>query len=84
MSDKSPIDFLKHILDECVFILNSVPKDLTKTELLEKEILKRAMPKLIHDYAGINYNIVWDVVKNKIPILKTQIEKVIAKEKTNE
>lgn len=35
--------------------------------------------KLIHDYFGVNYSIVWDVVKNKIPELKIQIEKVIDK-----
>ncbi len=34
--------------------------------------------KLIHDYMGINYNIVWDVAKNKIPDLKKQIDKVIS------
>ncbi len=33
--------------------------------------------KLIHDYFGINYTIVWDVVKNKIPDLKRQMEIVI-------
>lgn len=34
---------------------------------------------LIHDYFGINYAIVWDVVKNKIPELLSQIEKLIEK-----
>ena len=29
--------------------------------------------RLIHDYLGINYSIVWDVVCNKIPELKKQI-----------
>ena len=33
--------------------------------------------KLIHDYFGINYSIVCDVVKNKIPELTKQIEKVL-------
>jgi len=33
--------------------------------------------KLIHDYFGINYSIVWDVIKNKIPELTKQIEKVL-------
>ena len=33
--------------------------------------------KLIHDYFGINYSIVWDVAKNKIPELTKQIERVI-------
>lgn len=30
--------------------------------------------KLIHDYVGVDYTIVWDVVKNRIPILQTQIQ----------
>ncbi|VAW29160.1 Protein of unknown function DUF86, BT0167 group [hydrothermal vent metagenome] len=36
--------------------------------------------KLIHDYFGINYSIVWDVVLNKIPNLKNQIEKILSEE----
>ena len=36
--------------------------------------------KLIHDYFGINYSIVWDVVKNKIPELYEQIARVIEEE----
>jgi uncharacterized protein with HEPN domain len=39
--------------------------------------------KLIHDYFGINYSIVWDVVKNKIPSLSIQIENVINENKEN-
>ena len=33
--------------------------------------------RLVHDYMGINYNIVWDVAKNIIPTLTTQIEEII-------
>jgi len=29
--------------------------------------------KLIHDYMGVNYVIVWDVVRSKIPALHNQI-----------
>lgn len=36
--------------------------------------------RLIHDYMGINYSIVWDVVKNKIPDLHKQIVDVIEDE----
>ena len=36
--------------------------------------------KLIHDYMGVNYLIVWDVAKNIIPVLIPQIEAIIAKE----
>src|ERR1035437_6752479 len=34
--------------------------------------------RLIHDYMGINYSIVWDVIKNKIPELHEQIDGVIS------
>lgn len=39
--------------------------------------------KLIHDYMGINYLIVWDVAKNIIPILIPQIKEVIENEFSN-
>ena len=33
--------------------------------------------RLVHDYMGVNYLIVWDVAKNIIPELTMQIEDVI-------
>lgn len=29
---------------------------------------------LIHHYFGVNYKIVWDVVKNQVPDLKKKVE----------
>ncbi len=37
--------------------------------------------RLIHNYFGIDYDIVWDVVINKIPPLHQEIKKIIDKEK---
>ncbi|MCE7065843.1 DUF86 domain-containing protein [Dyadobacter sp. CY326] len=34
--------------------------------------------RLIHDYMGVNYSIVWDVAKNFIPSIKIQIEEIIS------
>jgi uncharacterized protein with HEPN domain len=36
--------------------------------------------RLIHDYMGVNYSIVWDVIKNKIPELSGQIQELLEKE----
>jgi uncharacterized protein with HEPN domain len=36
--------------------------------------------RLVHDYMGINYRIVWDVAKNIIPEVRSQIAAVIAAE----
>ena len=34
--------------------------------------------RLVHDYRGVNYYIVWDVAKNIIPTLTGQIETIIS------
>ncbi len=33
--------------------------------------------KLIHGYFGVNYQIVWETVQRRIPILKIQIHKIM-------
>lgn len=110
---KEPIEFLKHIADECTYLL-SVNKELSKDDFLDDETLKRAVvrsleiigeatkkipadfkvkwssiqwknmagmrDRLIHDYIGVNYSIVWDVFYNKIPELNNQIQDVLNKE----
>jgi uncharacterized protein with HEPN domain len=36
--------------------------------------------RLIHGYFGIDYDIVWDAVVNKIPLLQSQIEQIMRAE----
>ena len=108
---KEPKEYLRHINDECQFIL-SVSKDLSEENFLKDEILKRAVvrsleiigeatkkipadfkvkwssiewknmagmrDRLIHDYMGINYAIVWDVIQNKVPDMNKQISKLLS------
>ena len=31
--------------------------------------------KVVHEYFGVNWSILWDVVKNKLPQLKEQLER---------
>lgn len=111
---KEPVEYLKHIRDECLFIISVTGDDLSKETFIKDETLKRAVvrsleiigeatkkipadfkvkwesvswknmsgmrDRLIHDYLGVNYSIVWDVIKNKIPELYNQIIEVIEKE----
>lgn len=37
--------------------------------------------KLIHDYFGIDYEIVWDIVANEIPALKKQVGAILKNKK---
>ena len=38
--------------------------------------------KVIHHYFGVDYEIVWDVAMNKIPILRSQIDEILQNEDT--
>ena len=33
--------------------------------------------RLIHDYFGVDYELVWDVVQNRIPVLRRQIASIV-------
>ena len=108
---KEPLEYLKHIRDEIAFILSVINPEMTKSDFLSDETLKRAVlrslevigeatkkipadfkvkwnkikwknmagmrDRLIHDYMGVNYSIVWDVVKNKIPELQEQVDEIL-------
>ena len=36
--------------------------------------------RLIHDYFGVDYDIIWDVVENKIPSLREDILEILEQE----
>ena len=36
--------------------------------------------RLIHNYLGVDYDIVWDVVINKVPTLRSELERVLQQE----
>ena len=103
---RSPLEYLRHILDETAYLLSQT-EGLSKEQYLLDETLRRAFvrsievigeaakqvpedtrqkypqvewrammgmrDRLIHGYFGIDHDIVWDVVINKIPGLKQEI-----------
>ena len=104
-------EFLRHILDECDYILSVIDEEKAFEDFINDDTLKRAVvrsleiigeaskqipedicqkhnnipwrnmaglrDKLIHHYFGINYHIVWDVIKNKIPTIKEDVLTII-------
>ena len=38
--------------------------------------------KLIHDYFGIDYEIVWDIIQNKLPDLNKEVSDILNSEKS--
>jgi len=112
---RSPLEYLRHILDETAYLLSQT-KGLSKEQYLLDETLRRAFvrsievigeaakqvpedtrqkypqvewrammgmrDRLIHGYFGIDHDIVWDVVINKIPGLQQEIEKILGQEES--
>jgi len=58
-----------------------VPDDFReKFPQIEWRAMAGMRDKFIHDYFGVDYDLVWDVVKNKIPPLKNHLENIIRQE----
>lgn len=58
-----------------------IPDDFkNKHPHVEWKAMAGMRDKLIHDYFGIDYEIVWDVVINKVPTLYEKIQGLLQKE----
>jgi len=56
----------------------NIPEEIRKINAqIEWRKMAGMRDMMIHGYFSINYRIVWDVVQNKIPTLKQQIEVIL-------
>jgi uncharacterized protein with HEPN domain len=59
----------------------NVPEELRiKYPLVEWRKMAGIRDKIIHDYFGIDYDIIWKTIETKIPSLKEWLEIIIEKE----
>ncbi len=85
-SDKTKDDFLadetlKRAVVRSLEIIGEATKKISvdfklKWDTINWKDMAGMRDRLIHDYMGVNYSIVWDVVKNKIPTLYNQIVEI--------
>ncbi|MGH2567311.1 MAG: HepT-like ribonuclease domain-containing protein, partial [Bacteroidota bacterium] len=62
---------------------NVPPHIQQKYQSIEWRTIAGMRDKLIHYYFGVDYEIVWDVVINKIPQLRQDVEEILRKERTS-
>lgn len=80
-------DVLRRAFVRSIEIIGEASNKLTaqfKKEYPEPEWRKFSATRnhLIHGYFVVDYEIVWDIVENKIPLLESQILEILEKEKT--
>jgi len=60
-----------------------VPEDIRKKySFVDWRKISALRDILIHEYFGVDFDILWDIVKNKIPILKNDVKKILELEKS--
>jgi uncharacterized protein with HEPN domain len=60
-----------------------VPEDIRqKYPHIQWRAMAGMRDRLIHGYFGIDYDIVWDVVINKIPALQQDVEEILRNEES--
>lgn len=82
IKDKMRIDAIVRnfeIIGEAASKISQEIKD--KYPIVEWQKISDFRNVLAHEYFGIKYKIMWDMIKNKLPGLKTAIQSILEKEK---
>ena len=87
------LDFDSFILDEIIYdavirnleiigeASNKIPKSIQKNyDHIEWRKISGLRNILIHNYSGIDDDIIWDVIKKKLPVLEKQLKLILKEE----
>lgn len=75
---RSGSELLQHILAEADYLSKKVPAEIReRLPDVEWQAMARMRDRLIHGYFGVDYDIVWDVLTNKIPIFCEEIRNAL-------
>jgi uncharacterized protein with HEPN domain len=77
-------EILKRACSRSLEIIGEAVKNLSsdftkKHKDIEWKKIAGLRDKIIHYYFGVNWDILWDVIKNRMPKLGEQIEEILSK-----
>jgi uncharacterized protein with HEPN domain len=82
LTDKMRLDAIVRNLEIVGEAAGKLPLDITnKYPVVEWKKIVNFRNLLAHEYFGIDYEILWDIINNKIPQLRQAILSIIASEK---
>ncbi|HEY8958907.1 DUF86 domain-containing protein [Chitinophaga sp.] len=60
-------------------LTSAIERELQVPDLNISEVqkIKATRNIIVHDYDGINYRILWDIINNHLPILKKEAEAIL-------
>lgn len=75
------IDATVLVISQMGELVKNLGKDFQKQYCnIRWNILKGIRNRIVHDYEGINLEIIWSIVKKDIPQLKINLQKIIDRE----
>ncbi len=77
-------EILKRACSRSLEIIGEAVKNLSpdfkkQYKEIEWKKISGLRDKMIHGYFGVNWDIVWDVIRNQIPKLREQVESILEK-----
>ena len=64
-------------------VKNISKETMNKYSNIEWIVIKNLRNKIVHDYEGINLNLIWDIINQDIKQLKYDLEEILKKENEN-
>ena len=84
IKDRMRVDAVVRNLEIIGEASNKIPQEIKdKYPSVEWQKMSDFRNVLAHEYFGIKYKIMWDIIKNKLPELEKQIQSIIDQEQTN-
>ena len=73
---------LRKAAERSIEIIGEASKKISKTfrdsnPTIDWRGMAGTRDKLIHDYFGVDHEILWDIIQNFLPKLKTELEKLL-------